>query len=406
MRLRADRAMQRPGRPTMAMARCLLKNRHAPCVKNSGGHNMALLTLDRRSFLKASAASIIATGSAARMAQAAGATIGIVYVGPRDDFGWNQAHAVAAKALKSIPGVTVVEEENVPETDACSKAMESMVNLDGANIILGTSFGYFAPFMIDLSKKYAKVEFRHAAPLWTPALPRNLGSYFGYLNQAHYVDGGAAGLSTTSNKLGFVAAKPIASVLSNVNSFMLGAKKTNPNAVVQVIFTGDWSLPVREAEAVNALVDAGCDVITCHVDSPKVVIETAEKRGVKTCGHNASQAPLAPKGFITGAEYKWSTIYKGYAADLAAGKALPNFTAGGIESDMVQNTPFGAGATEAAKSAAMAAITDMKNKVPIYVGPLKDNKTGKVVIDKTYGNLDPYLDQMDYLLEGVVGSIT
>ena len=73
---------------------------------------------------------------------------------------------------------------------------------------------------------------------------------------------------------------------------------------------------------------------------------------------------------------------------------------------MVQNTPFGAGATEAAKAAAMAAITDMKNKVPIYVGPLKDNKTGKIVIDKTYGNLDPYLDQMDYLLEGVVGSIT
>jgi simple sugar transport system substrate-binding protein len=26
-------------------------------------------------------------------------TIGIVYVGPRDDFGWNQAHAVAARAL-------------------------------------------------------------------------------------------------------------------------------------------------------------------------------------------------------------------------------------------------------------------------------------------------------------------
>ena len=66
----------------------------------------------------------------------------------------------------------------------------------------------------------------------------------------------------------------------------------------------------------------------------------------------------------------------------------------------------GAGATEAAKAAATAAIADMKNKVPIYVGPLKDNKTGKIVIDKTYGNLDPYLDQMNYLLEGVVGSIT
>jgi basic membrane protein A len=368
---------------------------------------MKHLTLSRRRFLKGTAAGLVAAGSGARMAEAAGVTIGIVYVGPRDDFGWNQAHAVAIKALKTLPGVKAVEEENVPETDACAKSMESMVNLDNANIVLGTSFGYFDPFMVDLAKKYAKVEFRHAAPLWTASKhPKNLGSYFGYLNQAHYVDGVAAGLSTKSNKLGFVAAKPIASVLSNINSFMLGAKKTNPNATVQVIFTGDWSLPVREAEAVNALIDAGCDVITCHVDGPKVVVETAEKRGVKTCGHNSNQAPLAPKGFITGAEYKWETIYKGYATNLAEGKPLPNMVAGGYEGDMVQNSPFGAGASDAARKAATAAIADLRAKKPIYVGPLKDNKTGKVVIDKTYDNLDPYLDQMNYLLEGVSGSIT
>jgi basic membrane lipoprotein Med (substrate-binding protein (PBP1-ABC) superfamily) len=220
--------------------------------------------------MKATAASLLAGAASTRLAYAADTTIGIVYVGPRDDYGWNQAHAVAAKALKSLPGVKVVEEENVPETDACAKTMESMINLDGAKIVLGTSFGYYSPFMVDIAKKYPAVQLRHAAPLWTPKDPKNLGSYFGYLNQAHYVDGVAAGLSTKSNKLGFVAAKPISSVLSNINSFMLGAKSTNPKAIVQVIFTGDWSLPVREAEAANALVDAGCDVVTCHVDGPKV----------------------------------------------------------------------------------------------------------------------------------------
>src|SRR6202171_147477 len=308
---------------------------------------MPHLTLSRRKFLHGAAAGLVTAGAATRQASAGDVTIGIVYVGPRDDYGWNQAHAVAIKSLKSLPGVKAVEEENVPETDACAKSMESMVNLDSANIVLGTSFGYFDPFMVDLAKKYAKVEFRHAAPLWNATKhPKNLGSYFGYLNQAHYVDGVAAGLSTRSNKLGFVAAKPIASVLSNINSFMLGAKKTNPNAVVQVIFTGDWSLPVREAEAVNALVDGGCDVITCHVDGPKVVIETSEKRGVKTCGHNTSQAPLAPTGFITGAEYNGETIYKAFAANIAKGETPPNFFTGGYHNDMVQNSPFGAGASD------------------------------------------------------------
>ncbi len=363
--------------------------------------------LSRRSLLKAGAAGLAASALPLGFARAQKPIVlGAVYVGPRDDFGWNQAHAVAMDILKQVPGVTVIEEEKVPETDAVAQSMESMINLDGANLVLATSFGYYNPFVVETARKYPDVQFRHAAPLWNEATdPKNAGSYFCYLNQAHYVNGVAAGLSTTSNKIGFVAAKPIPSVLSNINSVLLGAKSVNPNATVQVIFTGEWSMPVREAEAANALIDAGCDVITCHVDGPKVVIETAETRGVKSCGHNASQAPLAPKGFITGAEYKWETIYKIYADALAAGQPLPNFIAGGYHNDMLRNSAFGAGASPEGVKAAEAAIAGLIAGKPIYVGPLKDN-TGKVVIEGAMDNYAPVLDGMNYLLEGVVGSIT
>ncbi len=100
--------------------------------------------------------------------------IGIVYVGPKDDFGWNQAHAVSVGALKSTAGVKIVEEENVPETAAVLKSMESMINLEGANLILATSFGYFNPFMVDAAKKYPKVAFRHASPLWEKGKHRTM----------------------------------------------------------------------------------------------------------------------------------------------------------------------------------------------------------------------------------------
>ena len=59
---------------------------------------------------------------------------------------------------------------------------------------------------------------------------------------------------------------------------------------MQVIFTGDWAMPVKEAEAANSLVDQGVDVLTCHVDSPKVVVQTAEKRGISVCGYHAISA--------------------------------------------------------------------------------------------------------------------
>jgi basic membrane protein A len=363
------------------------------------------MTTDRRRFV-GGASALVAAGalSPSRAWAATDLTIGIVYVGARDDFGWNQAHAVGAKALAAVSGVKVVEEENVAETDAVSKTMESMINLDGAKLILPTSFGYYSPFTIDVAKANPGVQFRHAAPLWKDSDPKNAGSYFAFLDQAHYVNGVAAGLASKSGKLGFVAAKPIGIVLRNINSFLTGARATNPNATVQVIFTGDWSLPVREAEATNALVDAGCDLITCHVDGPKVVIQTAESRGVKTCGHNANQASLAPKGFVTGAEYKWGTIYTQFAKMIGAGQPLPNITFGGYDKDMLQSSPFGAGSTDAATKAAMAAMADLKAGKPIFKTAVKDNK-GKIVLPSApYDNYAEPLNNMDYLVEGVIGS--
>ncbi|CAN5117500.1 BMP family ABC transporter substrate-binding protein [soil metagenome] len=369
---------------------------------------MTKTSMKRRTLLKGAVAGTLGLMAGSRLLDAhasTGMTIGVVYVGPRDDFGWNNSHANGVQALKSLPGVRVLQEERVPETKAVISTMESMIHTDGANLILGTSYGYFNPFMVDLAKKYPKVEFRHPTTLWDKDKhPSNLGGYFCYIDQAHYVDGVAAGLSTKSNKLGYIAAKPIPLVLRTINAFLLGARKVNPNATVTVVFTGEWSLPVREAEATNALIDAGCDVIACHVDSPKVVVATAESRKVKSCGHNVSHASIAPNGFVTGAELKYETIYKSYAENLKKGEKLPNMLTGGYDKDMVQNSPFGAGASEAARNAALAAIADMKAQKPMFAGPLKDNK-GNLVIEKSIGNYDPSLDGMNYLLEGVVGSV-
>jgi basic membrane protein A and related proteins len=363
----------------------------------------------RRTWLKnvttGAAGLALGNGLISRALAADPLVIGAIYVGPRGDFGWNQSHAVGVDILKKLPGVKVVEEERVPESIGVVSTMEAMIRQDSAKLILGTSFGYFDPHMINMAKKYPNVQFRHPTTLWSKDKhPMNLGGYFCFLDQAHYVNGAAAAMATKSNKIGFVAAKPISVVLRNINAFTTAAKKVNPKVVVQVVFTGEWSMPVREAEVANSLVDAGCDVIACHVDSPKVVLETAERRGVKSCGHNVSQSGIAPKGFITGAENKYETIYKSYADNLAKNAPLPNVLVGGYDKDFVSNTSFGAGATEGSRKAAADAMADMKAGKPMFATALKDNK-GKVVLEKSVGNYDPVLDRMDYLIEGVIGSI-
>lgn len=363
--------------------------------------------IDRRRFLHTTAAGVAVSAlGAGRAAAAPSATLGFIYVGPKDDYGYNQSHAEGAAAVKKIPGITIVEEERVPETVAVTKTMESMINIDGAGLLFPTSFGYFNPFVLQAATKYPKTQFRHCGGLWTPKNPKNAGSYFGYIGTCQYLNGVVAGHMTKSKKLGFVAAKPIPQVLLNINSFLLGARSVDPSITCQVIFTGEWSLAVKEAEATNALLDQGVDVVTCHVDSPKVVVQTAAGRGAYVCGYHANQAPLAPTKYLTGAEWNWATVYEMYAKKFLAGEPLPNFTRGGLAQDFVRMSPLGSMVTGPARKQFEATKAEMmKPGYAIIKGELKDNKGAIVVPAGTaYPETAIELEKMNYLVEGVIGS--
>ncbi|MEB3359783.1 MAG: BMP family ABC transporter substrate-binding protein [Synechococcales bacterium] len=341
-------------------------------------------------------------------------TIGFIYVGPKDDYGYNQAHAEGAAGMAAkFDWVTLVEEASVPETTAVAESMRSMIDIDGAVALFPTSFGYFDPHILKLAEEYPDVQFFHAGGLYQEGVhPKNVGSYFGYIDEAQYIAGIVAGLTTQSNKLGFIAAKPIPQVLRNINSFTLGARSVNPEATTQVVFTGNWAEPIKEAESANSMADQGVDVLTCHVDSPKVVMETAERRGIFSSGYHANQAALAPQGYLTGAEWDWTNIYSKLAEEIYAGKKLmdgtiPHLLRGGLKEGFCKVSDYGPAVSDEAKEAAEAAKAQfMDGSMVIYKGELKDNKGNAIVASgEELKQQDPKLEEMNYLVEGVIGSV-
>ena len=100
-------------------------------------------------------------------------------------------------------------------------------------------------------------------------------------------------------------------------------------------------MPVKEAEATNSMIAQGVDVVTCHVDSPKVVIETAERAGIYSSGYHCNQAKLAPKGYLTGAEWNWERIYVDMVNAMKAGQAPGNFVRGGLKEGYVRTSAYG-----------------------------------------------------------------
>ena len=364
--------------------------------------------LSRRRFLDATA-NVVAAGTAMAllpsMASAAKPmTVGFIYVGPRQDFGWNQAHWVAAQKIAKMDGIKVVEQENVPETAEVEKVMESMIQLDGATVIFATSFGYWKP-VLKLAKVHPEVLFTHIGALWKPGNPKNVIGYRGYMEEPHYLCGIAAGRMTKTGKLGFIGSKPLYFIFNNCNGYILGARSVNPDVTCNVVITGEWNNPVREAETTNSLIDQGCDVIVANVDSSKVSIETAERRGVYSCGYHTDVSSLAPEGFLTGAEWNWASGGD-FVKAWQSGGAYPNVLRGGFKRDMVAISPFGKAVPQGVRDEiARAKQGFIDDSLKLYQGPLNDNEGNQVLAaGQAIDNEDnKFKLGVRFLVEGAIG---
>jgi basic membrane protein A len=372
--------------------------------------------LSRRKFI----ISLTTAGTAAvllkpRLAEGAEARVvlGFLYGGPKNDLGYNQAHAEGKQSVMTLPFVKAVEEANVVETVAVEESMRNMIYQDGARAIFATSYGYLDPFVLRIARENPSVQFFHCGGFYREGIdPPNIGIYFGFIDEVEYLAGVTAGLMSRTGRMGFVAAKPIPQVLRNINSFMLGARSVNPSASMKVLFTGDWVLPVREAEAASSLADQGVDVLTGHTGSPRVIVQVAERRGIWATGYQFNQSVVAPHRFLTGAEWSWGVVYKRYAQMIHDGKSVINGTIprrmnGSLKDQFCRLSPFGPAVTPVVRNQ-VARVQEqlIDGSRAIYQGPLRDN-TGKVVVPagKTISIDDPSLDRMNWLLEGIEGDV-
>src|SRR5271154_6274044 len=303
-------------------------------------------------------------------------TVGAIYVGSVNDYGYNRAMKDGLEEMKrNIPGLKLIEAENVPESAESERVMEGMIQ-QGAKLIFATSFGH-QQFAFNLAKTHPDVYFEHAGG-WMQA--PNFGNFFGATQSAWYPMGVAAGKMTKTNTLGFVVGVPIGYAIGNVNAFEMGARSVNPQAQTRVVVTGGWADKAKEAAAANALIDQGADVVTMHVDSPATVLQTAESRGVCSIGFQSTAArTLAPKGWITGLGFTWGPFMTATAKSVIDGNFKPAMVREGLGEGMMAVAPFGAAVPADVRGLVTAAADRIGKGFNPFTGPVTDN-TGVVRI--------------------------
>lgn len=336
-------------------------------------------------------------------------TVGFIYVGPKDDFGYNEAAYEGSLAVGEAFGdLAILQAENVPETSEAEVVMEDMIE-QGADLIFATSYGHLE-FARNLAAAHPDVVFVHQGGLeGEPALD-NLGTYFGTVYEPVYTAGIAAGAATESKKLGYIYAFPIPQTLANINAFTLGAQSVDPDIETITISTGSWCDPALQAEAVQSLLDQGVDVITQHQDCTKTIIEATEAAGAYTVGYHADASELAPEGWLTGSEWNWGPLYVDIVETVLAGEfaASPyngDFRVGLQTGDnpFVQSVygPSVTGETKERIESAREAIIDGTG---VFSGPVTA-QDGTVVVSE--GGMLTYdeVEQMDFFVAGVTGSL-
>jgi basic membrane protein A len=340
-----------------------------------------------------------------------GATkVGFIFVGPKDDFGYNQAAYEGSQAVgEAFPDIEVLTAENVPEDDNATRIMESMI-ADGAKIIFATSYGHLDP-ALKVAEAHPDVVVVQQGNFIKGTIPPNVGTYFGTVYEPVYLAGIAAGAATDSNKLGYVYAFPIPQTISNINAFTLGAQTVNPDIEVITVSTSSWCDPAKQAEAANSLFGQGVDVITQHQDCTGTITKAAESAGKMVVGYHADASELAPKGWLTGSEWAWDDMYVDIVqtsidGDFTGSPYNANFRVGYKDGDnpFVQSA-YGPTVDAATQAKIAEALTLISTTGSPFAGPVTA-QDGTVIV--AAGKVPDYAEIEAFntvFVEGVVGDI-
>ena len=328
-------------------------------------------------------------------------TAGFIYIGPPGDAGWTFAHDEGRKAAEAATGATTLFIENVPENDAdVIAAAETFINEDGANLIIGTSFG-FMDGLEQLAETYPDVVFEHISGF--KMNDTNFGNTFGRMYEPRYLSGMAAAAVSESGELGYVAAFPIPEVLRGINAFTLGAQRVNPDATVEVVWTSTWFDPAVEGNSAQALLEKGVDVLAMHQDTPAVG-QQAEEAGARWVAYNSDMSEFAPTAFVTAPVWDWSGRYADIIEAVGAGSYTPEAWWGGMSDGIVGLAPLADDVpTEVADEIDQLSADIMAGDFHPFTGPISDNEGNEVVADGETPD-DGALLGMDYLVAGVIGS--
>lgn len=215
--------------------------------------------------------------------------------------------------------VEIIEKNNVPYEDAQS-VIEELAK-EGCDIIFTNSYGYGETAKA-AAKKYTDVQFCEATCDNANDEPKlsNYHTFMGEIYQGRYISGMVAGaklkemidnevITKQQAVVGFVAAYPVAEVISGYTAFLMGVRSQCPEATMRVKYIDTWNSYSLEKDAAAQLIEEGCVIISHHSNTvgSAIACENADKPyPVYHVAYNQDMMDVAPTSALISCRIDWS----------------------------------------------------------------------------------------------------
>lgn len=328
-------------------------------------------------------------------------TVGFVYVGPVGDYGWSYEHNEGRLAVEEHFGdaVETVFQESVPEGADAERVMTQMA-LAGADLIFTTSFGYMDA-TINVAQRFPDVKFEHATGY---KRADNVSTYSARFYEGRAVIGHMAGRMTESNIVGYIASYPIPEVIRGINAAYLHAKKVNPDVEFRIVWVYTWFDPAKEADAAQALIDQGADILMQHTDST-AAMSIAEEQGILAFGQASDMINFGPNTQLTSIIDNWAPYYIQRVQAVKDGTWESTDTWDGIEPGMVAFADMHEKVPADVRAEAEQMIEDIRSGAyHPFTGPI-NRQDGTPWLAEGEVADDGTLAGMNFYIEGIEGDV-
>ena len=236
-------------------------------------------------------------------------SIAIVMPSATTDLAWSQSIYDGLLQIQANMGgeeaVTLVYTEGMFNVTDAAAALRDYA-ADGHDLVIahGTQFG---TSLFEIAPDFPETSFAYGTAVNT-GIDEGLENVFAYearAEQGGYVNGVLAASLSESGVIGIVGPVEAGDAKLYIDGFVAGAMATNPDAVVNISYTGSFGDTALAAEAANVHIGAGADVLTGSAQQVVGAVGVAKEAGVPWIGTQADQSPMAPEIVVASQMYDW-----------------------------------------------------------------------------------------------------